>query len=178
MKKIVFIVLLLGLGYFGGTWAVHSTSGDKFCVSCHAWMDESVKAYHSSPHGGAGKLGFKADCTSCHLPHDEFKVKYIFQKAINGVSEVAYMMTHDADKFDWQANRARRAEFVYDSGCLSCHASFSLAGGEGARQMHALYKQKIDSKDRLSCVSCHKIVGHESLGKILYEKKHPPVGKW
>ena len=35
-----------------------------------------------------------------------------------------------------------------------------------------------DKKDKLSCVSCHKTVGHKNLGKILYEIKNPPVGNW
>jgi len=45
--------------------------------------------------------------------------------------------------------------------------------------MHALYsKFKDDVKNKLDCVSCHKNVGHNNLGKTLYEIKHPPVGNW
>ena len=95
----------------------------------------------------------------------------------NGISEVTYMLTHDAKDQPWQENRKKRAKFIYDSGCLSCHKTNS--SNANITDMHAIYsKFKDDTKNKLDCVSCHKNVGHNDLGKILYKIKHPPVGNW
>ncbi|BCX78764.1 NapC/NirT family cytochrome c [Campylobacter sp. 19-13652] len=194
MKKVIFVVILLAVGYFGTNLAVHKTSDAAFCVSCHEWMDTSVNAYKMGSHAGV-------ECTTCHLPQDSAKLAYLLKKAANGVSEVTHMLTHDAKDMDWQANRARRAEYVYDSGCISCHAKvLGAEHGENknAADMHAAYvssnglsgeiggvkivflgeNSSSENGKKLACVSCHKSVGHESLGKILHDVKHPPVGKW
>ena len=117
-----------------------------------------VTAYHNDVHGGASKNSFKAKCVDCHLPHESY-VGYIFKKASNGISEVTYMLTHDAKDEPWQENRKNRAKFVYDSGCLSCHKTILDKNSSNANitDMHALYsKFKDDTKNKLDCVSCHK----------------------
>lgn len=183
MKKLQFI-LIFGIFafvvFFGGNALVHSTSDDKFCTLCHEWMDPIVKSYHDDVHGGANKHGFKAKCVQCHLPHDSY-IGYVFKKASNGVSEVTHMMFNDADKMDWQANRQNRQRYVYDSGCLSCHETILDINSTNANMndMHAKYSEfKTNKTQNISCVSCHKSVGHKNLGKILYEIKNPPVGNW
>lgn len=176
---IITILIIAAVAYFGGTFAMKATSDDKFCNLCHEWMNPMTKAYHESPHGGASTLGVKAKCVSCHLPHDSV-IKYTFKKAMNGISEVTYMMLNDPKKMDWQENRKRVEEYVFDSGCLDCHTNILNTKGknENVDKMHELYKTRLNTSEKVSCVSCHKGVGHENLGKILYEIKHPPVGSW
>lgn len=165
--------------FFGGNFVINSTSDDKFCVTCHKWMDPAVNSYKQSIHGGANKNGFKASCVSCHLPHDNY-VKYVFVKGFNGISEVAHMIFNDASKKDWQNHRKNREKFVYDSGCMSCHQNILdiNSTNQNINDMHTLYANSLNKKGNLHCVSCHKTVGHQNLGKILYEIKHPPVGNW
>lgn len=182
MKKIVFILVVAFISFFGGNYIVHKTSDDKFCASCHEWMSPMVQAYHASPHGGASPLGIKASCATCHLPHDTFGIAYIAKKLSNGISEVSYMLLNDPAKYDWQKNRENRENYVYDSGCLTCHANIGneIAKNENVRDMHDrwLRAKDLPKSERISCVSCHKNVGHEELGKILYERENPPVGQW
>lgn len=178
--KICFLLVFAFVVFFGGNALVHSTSDDKFCTLCHEWMDPMVATYQKSVHGGANKNGFKAKCVECHLPHDSY-VGYIFKKAANGFNEVAHMAFNDAKDQDWQAHRQKREKFVYDSGCLSCHQAVLdiNSTNQNITDMHALYaKFKDASQNKLSCVSCHKTVGHKELGKTLYEIKHPPIGNW
>jgi napC/nirT cytoChrome c family, N-region len=178
--KIIFLAVFAFIIFFGGSALVNSTGDDKFCTLCHKWMNPMVTAYHNDVHGGASKYGFKAKCVDCHLPHDSY-IGYVFKKASNGISEVTHMMTHDAKNQPWIENRKNRANFVYDSGCLSCHKTILDKNSSNANitDMHALYsKFKDDVKNKLDCVSCHKNVGHNNLGKTLYEIKHPPVGNW
>lgn len=165
--------------FFGDNALVNSTSNDKFCALCHKWMDPMVLSYSNSSHGGANKFGLKAKCVDCHLPHDSY-IKYVFQKGINGVSEVTHMIFNDANDTNWQENRKNREKFVYDGGCISCHETILDVNStdENINDMHKIYTSRLDKTNKLSCVSCHKTIGHKNLGKILYEIKNPPVGNW
>ena len=142
-----------------------------FCGQCHAMKMEKATFMESSHR--------ERECVDCHLPHDSY-ISYVFQKGLNGFNEVTHMMFNDADKMDWQAHRQNRTKFVYDSGCISCHERILDVNSTNANinDMHKIYTDFKDKKDKLSCVSCHKTVGHKNLGKILYEIKNPPVGNW
>jgi len=181
-KLLALIILISGIvGFFVVVpvhYALEKTSTDKFCDVCHE-MDPMVIAYQDDVHSGKGKTGVKAKCVDCHLPHDSY-ISYVFQKGLNGFNEVTHMMFNDADKMDWQAHRQNRTKFVYDSGCISCHERILDVNSTNANinDMHKIYADFKDKKDKLSCVSCHKTVGHKNLGKILYEIKNPPVGNW
>lgn len=184
MKKIIltitFFIVFAFVIFFGGSALVHSTQEDKFCILCHEWMEPMVNTYHADIHGGAGKFGLKVKCVDCHLPHDGY-IGYVFKKATNGISEVTHMMFNDAKDQLWQDNRKNRCKFVYDSGCLSCHKTILdiNSSNQNINDMHSLYaKYKDDKKEKLDCVTCHKNVGHNNLGKILHEINNPPVGNW
>lgn len=177
--KIILACVFAFVIFFGGNYAMKATGDDKFCVLCHEWMDPFVASYSQSIHGGANKIGFKASCVSCHLPHDSY-IKYVFKKGLNGIVEGAVMMFSDADKKDWQNNRKNRQNFVYDSGCMSCHQQILdiNSSNRNINDMHDLYANSQSKAEKLHCVSCHKNIGHKNLGKILYEIKNPPVGNW
>lgn len=183
MKKVlnVFWVLIIAfVFFFGANEVVHRTSKNEFCAVCHEWMDPMVSTYMNDTHGGINKYGLKADCVDCHLPQDSH-FKYVFQKAINGFNEITHMINNDAKDAPWQENRKNRTKFVYNSGCISCHATIldMNSTNQNMNDMHALYvKNNNIKKDSMSCVSCHKTVGHRDLGKVLFEIKNPPVGNW
>ncbi len=183
MKKILVIggIFLIGAFIFSlvGHQAMKLTSNDKFCTVCHSWMDPMVETYKGDVHGGNNAMGTKAECVSCHLPHDSL-FGYLVKKAKNGLVEGWVMMTEDAKDKDWIKNLERRKEFVFDSGCISCHQNIttSKARSEQSVKMHTLYEKSQGKEDALACVSCHKVVGHDNMGKKLYELKHPPVGEW
>ena len=69
---------------------IHMTGDDKFCVSCHV-MEPMRDAYLNDIHGGKNRVGVKADCVACHLPHDNV-LNYVFRKAYNGATEAAAMV--------------------------------------------------------------------------------------
>ncbi|PSM51791.1 NapC/NirT cytochrome c family protein [Campylobacter blaseri] len=184
MKKTllkIFCVLVIAFVFFFGTNAVvHTTSKNEFCSVCHEWMKPMVQAYAKDVHGGANKFGVSAQCVDCHLPQDSY-VKYVFQKAINGASEISHMVFNDAKDAKWQENRANREKFVYNSGCVKCHTNILELNStnQNMLDMHKIYIEKNNlKKDSVSCVSCHKTVGHKNLGKVLFEIKNPPVGDW
>lgn len=186
-KKIIILGILCMffvafVAFFGGTYVMHKTGDDKFCNTCHSWMDPMTQTYLSGSHGGNNPSGVKASCVSCHLPHDDSKLHYTFKKALNGITEISYMLVNSPEDMDWETNRKNREKYVFDSGCLSCHANITQANtkNEGAKFMHEQYlkSQKSNDKEKLTCVSCHKNIGHEDLEKVLYDRKNPPIGNW
>lgn len=165
MKFSLLLVCAISLVSLGvsliGAEVVKATGGEEFCGSCHE-MKPMVEAYRNDLHGGKNPVGFKAECSTCHLPHDN-TVSYLLKKASSGINDVYKVMLTDTSKIDWLGKRKERETFVYDSGCLSCHQEL-LAKTEAANpkslQMHAHYKEMQQQGKMLQCVSCHVTIGH------------------
>ncbi|GHI01465.1 cytochrome c3 family protein [Neobacillus kokaensis] len=166
--KAVFISLMLATAFVTilialfSTDVIHATGKSSFCGSCHE-MNTFVKTYERDIHGGANRVGFKADCANCHLPQDS-KVDYLATKVVSGTKEVAM---HFAGKFseeNYYKNRKNREDFVYSSGCISCHQDIDngklTTDNEKAKKMHTYYLSKKGSKQAIECASCHIDVGH------------------
>ncbi|MGI9203260.1 MAG: NapC/NirT family cytochrome c, partial [Woeseiaceae bacterium] len=89
-------------------------------------------------------------------------VNYMFMKARFGMHDAWAQLTYDLDAIDWQAKREHSENFVFDSGCLSCHAELERASESSAKSFVAhrpYFLGTIESK----CVSCHNRVGHKDL---------------
>ncbi|RXJ69542.1 cytochrome C [Halarcobacter ebronensis] len=171
MKKLIFIGiggviigLLLSLVTHTG---LHMTSNDKFCVVCHE-MRPMVAAYENDVHGGKGKVGIKVSCVSCHLPEDNL-LEYIAIKARNGLIEGTEHFFGDVDSINWQENRKKRKEFVYDKGCINCHTTYKTnsAISKKGLQMHEHYDSLKNTDKKISCASCHVEVGHTGLRSMI-----------
>jgi len=168
------ILILLGIGLvvglsisYGTGVVVHKTADEKFCTSCHV-MQPMADSYNADVHGGKNPFGVKASCVDCHLPHNSLS-SYLFAKAKTGLHDFMVQNFSDVSKIDWQAKRKRARDFVYDSGCLKCHANLRNATqsnpeGHIAYTVHKLYfEKKINKK----CVDCHANVGHHILGDYI-----------
>ncbi len=156
--------LLVSLGIATG---VHETSGAKFCINCHT-MKPMIESYKKDVHGGNNKVGFEAQCVSCHLPHNN-TANYLVQKVETSFHDIKVQWFEDLKSIDWEASRKRRSEFTYDSGCVSCHVNLqqSTMSSQKAFVAHRDYfAKRIDKK----CVDCHNSVGHKNLG--FYLPKH------
>ncbi|MGL5948048.1 MAG: cytochrome c3 family protein [Aeromonas sp.] len=140
---------------------VHRTGGEAFCGSCHV-MTPMVKTYQADIHGGNNRVGFKAECADCHLPHDNM-ANYMLEKTKAGLNDVFKVVFTDTDKIDWIARRDERKRYVYDSGCLSCHEgilSKTEARNPKSLEMHQHYQSQVAAGKDLQCVSCHATIGH------------------
>lgn len=186
IKNKIFLLSIFGLSLLiacvitiGGHAAIKATSGDKFCLSCHSWMDPMGKAYSQDLHGGNNPKGLKAECASCHLPHENL-VSYIGQKGINGITEGWHMIFNDPTNKDWIKNRTRKSQYVFDSGCVECHSAILeiKTNNKIVAEMHTKYKEFKGTDKEMKCVTCHINVGHKNLGKILHDIKNPPIGEW
>ena len=180
MTKSRWIILIIVALFIGGfvlpflSWLVAdegiaATSGSDFCVSCHT-MAPMNAAYLEDTHGGNSAHGVQAQCVDCHLDHSS-SAAYFFSKVQTGVHDIWVEYTQDTDAIDWEAKRAHREEFTYESGCRHCHIRLEEAtmGTHDAFVAHRPYfLGEIDD----TCISCHENVGHADLSEHLQKAKN------
>lgn len=147
------------------TVMIHATADAEFCSSCHA-MKPVKMAYDEDVHGGNNAFGIRAKCADCHLPHDS-TVKYLWVKQMSGLSDTFATIFKDSSKTDWKKKSERRAEFVYDSGCLECHTRLTSSPKmtKWKKEIHKQYFEHRDNNPYMRCVNCHQHVGHKNLLK-------------
>jgi cytochrome c-type protein NapC len=162
------IAALLVLVVF--SWMVLETgieisSHADFCNVCHS-MEPMVASYKASIHGGNNPRGIMAACTDCHVSHKNVFAHFA-GKAQSGTHDVWITMTTDESNLDWQVKRLDREEYMYDSGCLTCHRNL-----EAATQDKKYHDNYFDGVTSTQCVTCHEEVGHSNLNKYLLETKY------
>lgn len=143
---------------------IHSTSSEEFCGGCHT-MAPMVASYREDVHGGAGERGVEARCIHCHVAHQN-SFSYMTTKASFGLHDAWAQLTYDIDAIDWEAKREHREDFVFDSGCLSCHADLQRASEATAKSFVAhrpYFLGTVESR----CATCHPRVGHKNLSTHL-----------
>jgi cytochrome c-type protein NapC len=147
---------------------VQETAGEEFCGSCHT-MTPMIAAYRDDVHGGNHPQGVRARCTQCHIPDDNVFV-YILAKARFGLHDAWAQLTYDTDAIDWQAKRAHREMYVFDSACLGCHQEVESATMSQPAAFIA-HRPYFLGETQMKCVSCHPHVGHLHLTRYLPEPK-------
>lgn len=166
MKIIRILLVLAGLGVgIAASWAamdtmIHATGDDAFCGSCHSHAPISA-SYREDLHGGNNPTGWRATCSQCHIPQGN-ALKYLWVKGVHGVVDPTMELLKEPHDIDWHGNRERRKEYVYDSGCMSCH--LYLEEKSQANFKAILPHRRYFSSDDLTCVECHQQVGHARLG--------------
>ncbi len=151
--------------WVGTEFLIKQSSGVAFCTTCHT-MDPMGKAYLTSKHGGNSHLGIRVECADCHLPHDSV-TNYLLTKASTGIRDMWAQFTHDPEKTDWQAKRANRHHYVFDSGCLKCHSEIARDNKSTHPAYFAGGDNPFRGEDKFRCVNCHFYVGHSDASKWL-----------
>lgn len=170
-KAFKFVGIVVGLFVIAvASWmvletGVEITSHADFCGVCHA-MTPMVASYKASMHGGNNPRGIMAPCTDCHVSHENVFTHFL-GKAKSGTHDVWVTLTRDEIARDWQALRNRREEYVYDTGCLTCHRNLKAA--TSGKEMHTNYFGGVTDTQ---CVTCHEEVGHSNLNKYLIKNKY------
>ena len=142
---------------------IHATGDYEFCTGCHSHAPIG-SSYREDLHGGNNPSGWRASCSDCHIPQDN-ALHYLWVKGIHGVVDPTMEILKDPYDIDWHGNRARRAEYVYDSGCMSCHLYLEEKSLANAKAF--LPHRRYFSSEDLTCVECHQHVGHARLGHHL-----------
>lgn len=160
---ILFVVIILS--WMAIETGIEVTSHADFCSFCHS-MQPMVDSYLASTHGGNNDRGIMSACTDCHVSHDNVFSHFI-GKAQSGTHDAWVTLTTNMEEHDWQGLREKREEYVYDSGCLTCHRNLEEATRD-MREHDDYFAGTIDDK----CVTCHAEVGHSNLNKYLLENKY------
>jgi len=169
VKKIVIISLIcgsfVGVGFSAALAVkIFNSSDVEYCSSCHT-LDPMVQAYRADIHGGKNRYGIMAKCSDCHIPQDGPLI-HVVVKSKTGVVDLYNEYFTDTTKINWQEKRSHREDFVYDSGCLSCHTNLKEATmpNHKAGMAHRDYFMGTSGS---KCVTCHEHVGHLTLGEYL-----------
>lgn len=168
-RWLIWFAGVMGVGVaVAASWAlvdtvIHATGDYEFCTRCHSHQPIG-SSYRESLHGGNNPSGWRASCSDCHIPHDN-ALHYLWVKGVHGVVDPTMEVLKDPYDIDWHGNRERREEYVYDSGCLSCHLYLEETSQASARAFLP-HRRYFNAQD-LSCVECHQHVGHSRLGHHL-----------
>jgi len=149
------------------TEVIHSMSSNEFCASCHT-MQPMVETFKQSVHGGNNSQGFVAECVDCHLPKSNV-VEELYVKGTSGTRHLWGEFVLGMDALDYQENHNKRTEFVYDSGCESCHKDLERRAqnvddnSKVSDWVHNLAFKKKDTNPDFQCASCHYDIAHPDL---------------
>jgi len=157
-------ILICFIVIAAGRKAIHLTSTDSYCISCHVHTPAD-QAWKLSTHYN-NKSGNIVHCTGCHLPPEGHG--YLFAKAKHGLKDAYGYFFKDSAKIDWEKKKLleNARGFVYEKSCLECHqnlfpVTLSVNGGNA----HLLYTT---SKDPVNCINCHLNVGHYDKNAALH----------
>jgi cytochrome c nitrite reductase small subunit len=147
MSKLPFIIAIVfalaALGYFVfATDAVAYVEHEpETCANCHV-MDSPYENWY---HGGHEKF---AQCSDCHLPHENFAAYYA-EKSRQGVKDTYAFVTGNIPA----AIRANdKTKVIVEKNCIRCHAAKAETVMAGAQPF-----------DRY-CWNCHRSVAHGDRG--------------
>ncbi len=169
-KFIIFAGFFVAIG-MGISLAIaeifRKVSDDEFCGSCHI-MKPMVDTWKESVHGGNNNFGIVAKCAACHTPHDS-AVSYSWIKSTTGLRHTLTNIFNQPSTEEFIEILKHADEYVYDSGCLSCHKNIAKSESidKGLRMVHEMYfKNKENGVDQ-QCTTCHKGIAHPGLKEKL-----------
>lgn len=160
----VVVPAVMAAGWVGTETMIEETSDAEFCTSCHT-MDPFATSHAQDVHGGNNPGGVVAHCTDCHLPHDN-ALNHLVAKGTTGMRDALAQAIYPFHKPDWIAQLEERGDYVYDSGCLSCHAALKDATSDDPAAL-AAHKAYFDGDVGEGCIECHAQVGHKNLKVML-----------
>jgi cytochrome c nitrite reductase small subunit len=138
--------VVVGLGTFTfsyGEGLSYFSTDPRACNNCHV-MNDHYASWQKAGHHQA------AVCVDCHLPH-EFIPKYI-AKADNGYR---HSMRFTFMDFHEPIQITPRNADILQANCLDCHQQF----------IQAIVAGSTTAEDAVSCVHCHRGVGHGARGQ-------------
>jgi len=145
MKKLVLSAIPVGLCFGLGMYVFHYGKGYSYfiddpntCINCHIMQPQYDQWMHSSHK-------IVASCNDCHVPHT-FPNNWI-TKGINGFN---HSWAFTSGNFHEPIRIKKRNAKILQQNCLSCHGEF----------VSNIHPQGLQEKNSISCVKCHKSVGH------------------
>lgn len=137
--------LVIGHGLFTFVYAKgfsYMSNDPAACKNCHVMN----QVYESWMKGGHQNV---ATCNDCHVPHN-FIGKWMM-KAQSGLHH-GYAVTFKDNPVSFSATP--KSKKIVQNNCMTCHKDYA------AHSIDATMKAGAPGSEPLSCVSCHRQVGH------------------
>ena len=147
MSKTPFFIAIaatvLAFGYFAFVTdaASYGGSAPETCANCHV-MDAQYENWYHGAHENF------ADCTDCHLPHDNV-VTYYAEKGRQGAKDVFAFVTGNIPV---QIRASEKTKGIIQANCVHCH--------EDTVEVVVMNAQPFDRY----CWDCHRSVAHGDRG--------------
>jgi formylglycine-generating enzyme len=151
--------LIIGaLLILGGGKALHITSTNDYCVSCHIHPAADA-SWKKSVHYDT-RSGYRIGCVECHLPPQG--KGYLLAKGKTGLRDLWSKWTKKPESFNWADRRRLEVarKYVYESSCIKCHENLFPAKLSKAGEDAHLYYTQTKKTDELHCINCHLNAGH------------------
>ena len=160
-----FLAFGLGMVALGTTnFALHKTSTNEFCFSCHSHEVNIRPEYEAASHF-SNPSGVRADCADCHLPHDDW-FELVWTKAVVSLDVIPEFMGKLSTPEKYEAHRAEMAEAVWEhfrdndsKFCRNCH-SFTAMDLEAQEKRTARRHTRARDEGQ-TCVQCHYGIVHK-----------------
>jgi cytochrome c-type protein NapC len=166
-KKIAWLWLILGIvigvaGLCAMNFALHTSSTDEFCSSCHA--NDAAKEWKVSKHY-ANPYGFRAGCSDCHVPREFVPKMMRKMKAAGEVYGHLVGVIDTPEKFEAKRKEMAESEWARlrangAQECRNCHHMDTIDNPEKEylKDMHAGALEG----GQMVCIDCHKGVAHKA----------------
>ena len=164
-KPGIFLGLGLLLGFLivsAGGVAVHKTSSDKFCASCHI-HPQATTSWRRSTHYD-NRRGIRVHCVDCHLPPRGRG--YLVAKARTGTRDLWGKIFKDPLSLNWEERSSPEyaRKHVYETSCIRCHENnFPIGLSPEGQEAHLYFERK---RGEVQCINCHLAVGHYTEGMV------------
>jgi len=152
-------LFLCAILFFVSNKALHITSTDEYCQSCHIHPAADA-SWKKSTHY-YNKSGVRVHCIECHLPPEDDS-NYLFVKAKTGLNDLYGFYMKDSASFNWENKRIleHAVKIVYNRSCIKCHQNLFSKGLTTEGGTAHLYYENNGAKLDLQCINCHLDVGH------------------
>ena len=162
LGTITISAFIMGILFWGGfNTAIHETSQEQFCISCHT-MEQPYKELQETVHW-SNNAGVRATCPDCHVPHDFTQKMGVKLAAVGDIYGEIFGIIDTPEKYE--AHRLEMATRVWkqfdktkSQACKNCHQYKSMKWDEMSKLAQKQMKQAA-AKDQ-SCIDCHKGIAH------------------
>ena len=166
------VLVLVALGLVVGACAVigtqvsmHLAGTDEFCgTTCHSHANFVYPEHKQSFHY-ANRVGVRAMCVDCHVPHD-YPAKVIYKARVGIADAVAELRGTISTQAKFDEERWRLANVVWDemrannsANCRTCHDPKAWDPAKQSDDARSSHKKFFLGK--ATCIDCHTGVAHK-----------------
>lgn len=154
--KLVYSILLgafvglVGYNFLASNALSYLSDSPKTCINCHV-----MNSYYSSwAHSSHGRF---TNCNDCHVPHDNFIIKYLF-KAQDGLRHATIFTLRTEPQVIHIKEAGKHA---VEENCIRCH-KYQIEN----TSLMTSFNPKCDDFSERYCWNCHRENPHRKVNSL------------